>query len=327
MGHTLEVGWQDWSRSLDEACRGYSPPHGLVSMTTRNELCFLESYARWSFTGSGLIIDLGCWLGATTIVLARGLSQNTLARDHRVAEGIDRFIWESWMTPVAAQLGVRHRYRDGDDFLPDVERSASAYGSLIRLRREDLLSYSPPDEPIEFLFIDAIKSWGLADNIARAFFPRLIPGRSLIVQQDFGYHHPLGATAHLMMWRLRHAFQFVHHVPGSCSVVYASTQRLTPGDIPRMTPKEFKVREVDDAFDYSLRCVSKELWAPVLACKISYMLEQGRGRPALREAEAFARRGLKAAPHVVADVVAIAREHDAAVADAIGGNLAGHGDA
>jgi hypothetical protein len=322
MGQTLEPGWHDWSHSLAEVCRGYSPPHGMISMTTHNELCFLESHARWSFTGSGSIIDLGCWLGATTMVLARGLSQNTTASDHRVVEGIDRFIWEPWMMAETARLGVRLPYRGGDDFLPDVERPVASYGPLVRLRQVDLLNYAPPPgEPIEFLFIDAMKSWDLADHIARAFFPRLIPGRSLIVQQDFGYHHPLAATAHLMMWRLRHAFQFVHHVPGSSSVAYVSTRRLTPGDIPRMAPKEFKARDVDEAFEYSLRCVPGDLWAAVLACKIAYLLERGRHRAALREAEGFARRGVKASPNVTADLVAMAREHDQAVADAIAGYM------
>jgi hypothetical protein len=323
MGQTLEAGWPEWSRSLAAVCRDYKRPPGLISMTTDNELCFLESYARWSFTGSGSIIDLGCWLGATTIALARGLAQNTIARDRRVVEGIDRFVWAPWMNPVTAQLGVRLPYRVGEEFLKDVERGVAPYGPLVRLRQADLATYTPPDEPIEFLFIDAIKSWELADHIARSFFPRLIPGRSLIVQQDFGYHAPVVATAHLMMWRLRDAFQFVHHVPASCSVVYVMTRRLTSSDIPHLTPREFKAAEVDEAFEYSLRCVSKDFWAPVLSCKIGFFLEQRRGRAALREAEGFGRRGIKVPPNVVADVLALAREHDETVAAAIRPHLGG----
>src|SRR6266853_262637 len=177
MGQTLEAGWPEWSRSLAIVCRDYKRPSGLISMTTDNELCFLESYARWSFTGSGSIIDLGCWLGATTIALARGLAQNTLARDRRVVEGIDRFVWQPWMNTVTAQLGVRLPYRVGEEFLKDVERGVAPYG------------------------------------------------------------------------------------------------------------------------------------APVLSCKIGFLLERGRGRAALREAEAFGRRGIKASPNVVADVLALAPEH------------------
>ena len=85
-------------------------------MTTENELCFVETYARYSFSGAGKIADLGCWLGATTLCLARGLTQNGGAIHNRVIEAFDRFVWEEWMNPIASAINFRHTYRPGDDF-------------------------------------------------------------------------------------------------------------------------------------------------------------------------------------------------------------------
>jgi len=39
--------------------------------------------------------------------------------------------------------------------------------------------------PIEVLVIDIAKSTEVADHVAASFFPALVPGRSIVVQQDF----------------------------------------------------------------------------------------------------------------------------------------------
>jgi hypothetical protein len=95
------AAWIGWAESLDRVCRGYTRPAGAYAMTTDAELCFLENYARYSYTGQGRIIDLGCWLGATSLCLARGLADNAQHRQPHPIEAIDRFIWESWMDPIA----------------------------------------------------------------------------------------------------------------------------------------------------------------------------------------------------------------------------------
>jgi hypothetical protein len=43
------------------------------------------------------------------------------------------------------------------------------------LKEEDLFAPEQFSDWIEFLFIDAMKSWKLANAIMRTYFPRLIP--------------------------------------------------------------------------------------------------------------------------------------------------------
>jgi hypothetical protein len=66
-----------------------------------------------------------------------------------------------------------------------------SYAAVVRLERRDLLVQPDVQEqPIEFLFIDAQKSWLLGQSIAQTFFPALVPGNSYVVQQDFVWYHP-----------------------------------------------------------------------------------------------------------------------------------------
>src|SRR5262249_49893454 len=54
--------------------------------------------------------------------------------------------------------------------------------------------------PIDVLFLDVLKSWHINDAVHRDFFPSLVPGRSVVVHQDYGWgSHPwVPVTVELM---------------------------------------------------------------------------------------------------------------------------------
>jgi hypothetical protein len=295
-------GWTAWATALDTLYHTYRRPASLYSMTTENELCFVETYARYWFSGAGKIVDLGCWLGATTFCLARGLTQNSWAIHNRMIEAIDRFVWEEWMNPYC------HMYRPGDDFYGHARDLLQPYESVVRLYKQDLLEYEPSNEPIEFLFVDAMKSWELADKIVRSFFPLLIEGISYVVQQDFAHHDPIVATNHLIMWYLRDHFQCVYHVPRSCSVVYFHTKRVEVANLPILTKAFFTLDMIHETWDYSLQCVSPDMWPPLLVCKLCFLIETGFDDAAHKQAEDFAVKEVSLPDHLITDVVAIVRQ-------------------
>jgi hypothetical protein len=45
-------------------------------MTSAQEQQWLRTYAAQTYRGAGVMVDLGCFLGATTIALAEGLTLN-----------------------------------------------------------------------------------------------------------------------------------------------------------------------------------------------------------------------------------------------------------
>jgi hypothetical protein len=172
----------------------------------------------------------------------------------------------------------------------------------VQLHRQDLLGADPGPHPIEFLFIDAMKSWPLADRIVRAFFPLLIPGRSLVVQQDFTWPAAICATNHMVMWWLRDHLRPVYHVPASTSVVYFLETSIDVASLPTFAPKSWTIAQIDAAWEYSLQSVTLEGVAGVWLCKIAFLLECGYTDFAHREARAFATRGYRLPASRISDV-------------------------
>src|SRR5262245_47355342 len=78
--HRLSGGRLFRGVALDDALRR-AP--GMVSMDQRR---YLYDYARRDFTGVGEIVDLGCWLGSSTVPLVIGLEANsrTAARERSI---------------------------------------------------------------------------------------------------------------------------------------------------------------------------------------------------------------------------------------------------
>jgi hypothetical protein len=281
----LVSGWDEWAANLARLFQSYQRPTGVYGMITNEEMSFLEDYARYSYTGSGKIVDLGCWLGASTLSLARGLASNATYAGRQAIDAFDCFEWQVWMTPIAQAFGIPKVYKPGDSFLEDTEATLRAHLTRVRLHRKDLLKLRSFAEPVEFLFVDAMKSWPLANAISRTFFPRLLPQRSLVVQQDFAHHHPVSATNHVLMWKLKDSFQPVYHVPRSCSMVYFYTKPLTRRELPKLDPAELTPDEVRQAWEHSLRYISRDMWPSILLCKLLFMIEQGWGHEARAEAE------------------------------------------
>lgn len=146
-----------------------------------------------------------------------------------------------------------------------------------------------------------MKSWPLCDHIARAFFPRLIPGRSLLVHQDFTHTAPVTATNHLLMWYLRDHFQCVYPVPSSTSVVYLCTGAVDGATLPEFTPELFPLEAIEAAWEHSLGCVDPGQVPTVLLCKIAYLAERGHDAEVVAEARRFAARGYRVPGHALAE--------------------------
>jgi hypothetical protein len=284
-------GWDEWAQSLAAICEHWGRPQNVYAMTTDRELCFLENYARYSYTGAGDIVDLGCWLGATTFALARGLTDNTNGPGAHPIDAIDRFVWEPWMDDIARRIQLPRRHRAGEYFLDETRALLAPYSKLVRVRSLDLLKAKAHPRPIEFLFIDAMKSWPLADRIAHNYFPRLIPGRSLVVQQDFADSSPITATNHMLMWLLRDRLEPVYHVPHSCSVAFFCMSEVPAASIGKVTSTRFVPDEIAQAFDYSAGCVSADMRHVVRLCQIAYLAERGFDEDALTAVRAFVASG------------------------------------
>ncbi len=220
-----------------------------VGMTTHREVYLLETYARDAYTGQGKIVDLGCWFGATTFAFSRGLVENKVATgQYRIIEAVDIFVWQNWMN--------RHgptKYRAGDSFYEEV-KNEYANVDFVKVVQRDLLNILPESDPVEFLFIDAMKSWPLANSIIHSYFPSLIPGVSYIVHQDFGWPGAVTSTNHLSAWWFRDSLVPVY--TQDSSVVFECVKPITTSGI-KFTPDLFSDEAVIEAYDWCAANIPK----------------------------------------------------------------------
>jgi len=161
----------------------YAP--GMLGLEERK---LLYQLARRVYTGEGAVVDLGAFCGASTCCLAAGLRDNPRAAGHRV-HSYDSFIAEEPYLVNFVRTLFGETLELGQSFAPIYLRATSAFADLIEVHSGDLLEQRwPPEMPIEILFVDVAKTLGLSARVLMEFFPSLVPGKSLVIQQDF--YHP-----------------------------------------------------------------------------------------------------------------------------------------
>ena len=131
----------------------------LLGMTTHAEQSYFEEYARDIYLGTGAIVDLGCWLGSTTIALAKGLAANSSpqARSSTI-HAFDQFVWEAWMGETSCCRGseIEGKFKPGESFLDEFHKRTAPWSDRIQVYTGDLCQIGWGGAPIEFLLIDAM---------------------------------------------------------------------------------------------------------------------------------------------------------------------------
>lgn len=277
----------------------------LDGMTTMSERAYLYWYAKCIYGGKGSIVDLGCWLGSTTIAMAMGLGGNHRLADNRLIYSYDEFIWRSYMDSRAKGTVLEGKYSPGDSFLDEFERRVSPWRQYVKPCPGDLAKVGWCGAPIEFLLIDAMKSWAAATGVVQKFFPALMPGVSLILHQDFA--HWFTAWIHPIHYRFRQYFEPVYDVPSSGSMVFQLAREIPPELMQQeWSPGQFSDQEVDAAFAYSLDIVRPEKRANIVAAKAMYFVYSTKLDRAKQEIEDAHARGY----HFDSDLAFAARRID-----------------
>ena len=194
----------------------------VMTMLSIEERQLLHWLTARHYEGVGAIVDGGCFVGGSTVPLAEGLRA---AGRHGTIDVYDVFDVEPYM---AESYFKGLDLRAGDSFRPLFENNTAHVSDLLRIHAGDVTSEGWRGDPIEILFIDFAKDWSLNDFIVANFFPHLIPGRSVVVQQDFVF--PLCPWVAVTMEELADCFEPVAFAEYS-SVVYF-VKRQPAADLP-----------------------------------------------------------------------------------------------
>jgi hypothetical protein len=168
------------------------------TMLSLRERQLLHWLARHHVTGAGRILDGGSFLGGSTAALASGLAARTEASWDGVIVTHDLFRVEEYTLGSFASCFPDTTI--GASFRPAFDSNVAHWSRHIEVREGDACAWGWSGEPIEILFLDMVKTWPLNDLVLEKYFPFLIPGHSVIIQQDYlwGYAPWIHMTMELM---------------------------------------------------------------------------------------------------------------------------------
>ncbi len=222
-------------------------------------------------TGFGATVDLGAFAGGSAARLLSGLTASGLP--HHL-HAYDRFTADAkarakHLSPGGVAL------TDDKDILPLATRLLRPWAGQFTLHCGNILDQHWPGEPIEILAIDAGKTPALTDHIARNFFPALVPGKSLVIHQDFLHAQQPWLCAH--MQSLSAHFLPLAHVAKDC-VVFLCTHAVTEAALTAANTDA-----LTDAALISAVQKAAKLYAPLIARpRFGAMVRCIKGNPGTR---------------------------------------------
>lgn len=157
------------------------------SMLSDNERCMLHWLAReWPLGEGASIVDAGCFLGGSTLALATGLARNPGISDknYRI-HSYDMFVAPN--DRYALSL-IGHGKKPGNPVIDLFMASLGPLHSHVVVHMGDIVAIPAPPGAIDILFVDVAKTRLINAHLLREFFPKMIPGRSILIQQDHNDH-------------------------------------------------------------------------------------------------------------------------------------------
>ncbi len=158
---------------------------GIPTMLSKAERRLLYSLARDYASGDAAVVDAGCFLGGSTAALLSGVRDREKPWTGPPVETYDLFRVEAFTMPKF--FANDRSVRVGDSFRSRFDAHVSRFDVPHVVHEGDITMIGWSGGPIDVLFLDVLKSWEINDAVLRDFFPSLVPGRSVIVHQDYGW--------------------------------------------------------------------------------------------------------------------------------------------
>ena len=174
-------------RLIDRPWRDVALPAdavGIPTMLSKAERRLLYTLAREFATGEGAIVDAGCFLGGSSAALLAGVRDRSVPWSGPPIASYDLFRVEAFTIP---KFFARDRVDVGESFRPRYDAHVARFDVPHLVHEGDITETGWSGGAIDVLFLDVLKSWEINDAVLRDFFPSLVPGRSVIVHQDYGW--------------------------------------------------------------------------------------------------------------------------------------------
>lgn len=213
-------------------------PVGMIGPEERRALWWLAR----EVLRDGAIVDAGCFLGASTFCLAAGAAASPRAAGRRgpIVHAFDYF--KAIDAYVAETISRQVRpTAPGDSYLDLFMAQVAPHAPMIRAVPGDFLQARWEEGPIDLLFIDVAKSEALNAHVVGTMFPHLVPGESVVVQQDF--HHCWHPSIHVAMEHLAEEFELVDELVEHQSRVWLLAREIPAEKIRRLAERDLSAAE------------------------------------------------------------------------------------
>ncbi len=202
-----------WVRE-NSAIRGPGDP---TTMLNDEELRMLRWLTGRYYTGSGGIVDGGAFLGGSAVALCKGLRDAGWVGC--LVDSYDLFVADAY----AAQVYAKGRFVAGGSTRALYDEAVAPYADLLRVHEGDITEAVWAGGGIELLFLDCLKAHEVNDSCILNFLPHLIPGHSIVIQQDYLWDYL--PWLHISMEMLWDYFELLCDT-GYNSAVFLSTKPI-----------------------------------------------------------------------------------------------------
>ena len=246
----------------------FSYPSHVPTMISEEERRYLYWLGNEVWSGEGCVVEIGPWLGGSTVCLAAGMHGSGHS-SRSMLQVYDNFIWRDFMS-IRASLPLSagesfHSYfleytKDYSDIvdshiraLPDetidedIEAGAKRFSEFNAVQLFD----GQMERPVEILFIDGAKSWLGICHLIRTLSDRFIPGKTVLVCQDFKYWGTYWVPLLLML--IREYVEPIHNALHSTTTSFLLTAKIPANllnswpDHVADLPRKSTLRRIDDA--------------------------------------------------------------------------------
>ncbi len=255
--------------------KNLSVRHMIPKMLSGEEKKFLSFFARHQYKGAGELVDLGCWLGGSTLSILEGLCLNRLKATHKKkVHAFDKFLWEPYMDLSVGDTEFKGRFVAGERFDSAFQKHVEKWQSRVETYQCDLGQFIWNSGPIEFLMVDAMKDWATSRNIVFTFYPALLSGAT-VLHQDFSHYFTY--WIHLIQYRLRDYFSPVLDLKKGSSGFVFRVSKPIPKDFlgAELWDRPFLASEIGQAFDYSKNLVASSKHGQIIAARIRCLRDFG----------------------------------------------------
>jgi hypothetical protein len=158
---------------------------GIPTMLSKSERKLLYGLARDHARDDAAIVDAGCFLGGSTAALLAGMRDRPEPWSGPPLASYDLFRVEEYT--LGKFFGDDPSLGVGDSFRERFDANVVRFDLPHDVQEGDITEIGWSGDPIDVLFLDVLKSPEITDAVLRDFFPSLVPGRSVIVHQDYGW--------------------------------------------------------------------------------------------------------------------------------------------